>query len=317
MARSGGGLPRFESVKIEGLAAARAAAVAGPKLPETMKASKSWAFVVAIIAVILLGAAGYLVFATFFGGGGTAVPQRAPRPENSSQNGLSGGAVRSSGSGLGAGASAATATAPAAPPGPASFTHQSLFRKPADQVLVLALNTTGGASTAADLETFNQKLQTLLAAANKAATLIEIEVKDASGKDMSIGDILAAANETVIDPAALAQHFNSDATFFVYRDKNGFWPGYVLVLRSGDNWLFSSADVAKLETSPSIANFFLENVGAPSPDGFTDSTISGVAVRVLPYLNAPVPAYFVYGWTKGELVLGASQGGFSAAVSRL
>ncbi len=318
MAKSGGGAPRFESIKVEGLVAARTAAAGAVQrvIPEARKSSGSWAIVVAIIAVILLGAAGYFVYTAFFANSeapATTPPATGPAASNgASNNGQTGGPAATAPAG-----GAATASTPTSTPASAPFTHVSLFKKPADQVLTLTLSLNGAAASAADLATFNQKLATVLTTADKTATLIEIDAKDTAGNDVSIGDLLSAANELVIDPAALAAHFNADATFFVYRDKNGFWPGYVLSLRTGDNWLFSSADVAKLETSPSIANFFLQDVGKPSPDGFTDSTISGVSVRVLPYLDAPIPSYFTYGWTKGNLILSTSQSGFSQAVSRL
>jgi hypothetical protein len=129
--------------------------------------------------------------------------------------------------------------------------------------------------------------------------------------------MLTAEGATVLDPSFLAENFNPDPTFFVYRDKSGSWPGYVLSLQNGKNWLFLESDVAKLESSPAIANFFLTNTGPASPDGFTDSAIASTTVRILPFLEATVPTYFVYGWSNGNLILSTSQAGFAAAIAHL
>src|SRR5258708_40224271 len=88
---------------------------------------------------------------------------------------------------------------------------------------------------------------------------------------------------TTLFRALLSAHFNADATFFAYRDKGSLWPGYVLSLKPGENWLFSKVDTAKIESSASIANFFLANVGSPFKAGFVDNTVSSTAVRELPF----------------------------------
>jgi hypothetical protein len=197
------------------------------------------------------------------------------------------------------------------------FTHVSLFEVPADQTLTFALSTTTSATSSASLLSFNQKLSALLATAKKTSTMIEIDAQDGSGNALSIETLLGEANESVIDPSLLATNFNPDATFFVYRDKNGSWPGYVLSLQTGKNALSLQSDVAELESSPGVANFFLTNPGAPSTDGFTSSIIASTTVRILPFLTASVPTYFVYGWSNNDLILSTSQDGFAAAIAHL
>jgi len=316
MAKSGGGLPRFENVKVSGLSAERMAkgdatpamAISAEGQPAKRKAGLLIVFAV-IAAAAAIGVLGYIGYRMFFsnGSGGEAPPSgtsaapaapSAPAP-GSANNGAAGAAASSTG---------ASAT---------PFTHVSLFKKPADETLTLTLGTGASATSSASLQSFAQKLTVLLATASKTAAMLEIDVKDANGNAMSIADIFAQANEAILSPSLLDDNFNPDATFFVYRDAHGSWPGYVLSLQPGKNWLFLQSEVATLESSPAVANFFLNDPGAPSSDGFTDSLIASTTVRVLPFLDASVPSFFIYGWRNGDLILSTSQNGFAAAVARL
>ena len=182
--------------------------------------------------------------------------------------------------------------------------------------MTLTLSLGGAASSAADLATFNQKLSALLTEANTNASIIEINVQTGDGHGVAIGDLLTKANASILNAQALA-HFNPDETFFVYRDKSGFWPGIMLSVKPGDNWLFAESDVAKLESSPDIANLFLGSVGAPSGSGFVDGAVSSTAARILSFPSANPPASFVYGWYETYLIISTSQNGFAAAMSRL
>jgi hypothetical protein len=301
MAKSGGGLPRFENVKVSGLSMeTRAAAGRSPVDAGTAKARSNVTLLLAIVAgLAALGAIGYFAYQTFFNNSApTALPSAQQNQPVSAAPTSSGGAI----------------SQPATP----LFMHISLFKKPADQTLVLTLGAGGGtAASATDLQTFNQKLGTVLASANKAATMIEISVMATDGHGISVSDLLAQANAQVLDPSLLAAHFNPDATFFVYRDKGGFWPGYVLSLKPGENWLFSKGDAAKLESSPSLPNFFLGNVGSPSAGGFTDKTVSSTAVRELAFSGSASSGIFVYGWYKTYFIISTSEGGFLSAMDRL
>lgn len=332
MAKSGGGLPRFENVKVEGISRETKAPVSvpgaavgpvrmqvpAPQAPVQNTASVAEArgqrsavtVLIVIAALAVLGGIGYFAYRTFFAG----VAENAGTGSVASQS--------AGNTGTASGVSGAVTTATPAPtpvPSVTPFTHVSLFTaKPADQVLILALSSSGaGATTAADLETFDQRLSSLLATAKKASTMIEVDVKDANGNDMSIGNILTQENAAVLAPSFLAANFSPDATFFVYRDANGFWPGYVLALQAGESPAALQGGVAQMESSSNIANLFLNNPGAQSPDGFTDSTVGSANVRILPFLDATPPAYFIYGWSGNDLIISTSQGGFEAALNGL
>jgi hypothetical protein len=311
MAKSGGGLPQFENVRIAGLsmertvaanaaAAARVGGSADPNAvsaagaagtPDTKKTHTTIISLMVIAIIAILGILGWFAYQIFFAGSAAAPGSGTPTAQN--QGNTPSPAASST---------AAGSTAP--------FIHTTLFKKPADQTLILTLSSLGTAASAADLQTFNQKLSALLASADKAANLIEVAVRTADGRGVAIGDLLTQANAAVLDPAYLAAHFNPDVTLFVYQDKNGgFWPGYVLSLKPGENWLFLKDGVAKLESSPNIANFFLADVDSLSVGGFTDSSVSSTAVRI----SGP----FTYGWYQTYLILSTSQNGFAQAMGRL
>lgn len=324
MTESGGGLPKFQTVKVAGLAVTQ----------ENKKKSAAVITLVIIAALAVLGLLGYFAYQMFF-----VKPTSAVAPAPSGQTGVvpaQGGVVQggvTQGGVVQTPAATPTQTpaatpiptpaAPAAPAAsaPAPFIHASLFKTPADQTLILTLSAAsaaGATASTADLQTFNQKVSALLAAqANKGAAVIEIIVQTADHHGVPVGDLWAQANSAVVSPQLLAAHFNPDATFFIYQDKNGFWPAYVLSLKAGENWLFSQSDIANLESSPGIANFFLTNVGAPSAKGFTGTTVSSAAVRALSFPSATPPATFLYGWYKNDLIMSASQAGFAAAMGRL
>lgn len=315
MAKSGGGLPRFLSVKVENLSFGKEPSATA--LPEKGK-KKAVVVLIVIAAAAAIGVAGYFVYGMFFASGGSSLPSTP----SSAQQGIPQPAPANTtptNTGTNAGGGAGGAQAPAAPTPPvqtAPFTHASLFRKPADQVLTLVLSSGGTATSAADLQTFNQKLSALLGTASQSANVIEIKMQAAGGQGLAVSDLLAQANAPILSAKALA-HFNPDATFFAYRAGGIFLPGLILSLSPGENWLFAKSDVAQLESSPYIANLFLQNVGAPSADGFTDAMVSSTAVRVLPFLDAVPPEYFTYGWYQNDLILSTSQAAFLAAAARL
>lgn len=311
MARSGGGLPRFENVKIENLSIGKAAPPQGAAAPGPAAAPepKSGLMMLLAAAAILavLGAGAFFVYRVYLGGSlGSARPSG---PVAGGRDGRTAG-----GAPVTPPAAASAVPAPAAP-----FSHASFFKKPADQTFALAPSSANSASSATDLATFNQKLSAILARAGKTSTMIEIAMQKADGSGVAAGDVLSQANIPLLDPALLSAHFVPDETFFVYRDAaGGQWPGVVLSLKPGENWLFVKNDVAKLESSPAaIANFFLTNAGTPSPDGFADGAVSSTPVRVLPFLTPTSSAYFAYGWDKAYLILSTSQRGFAEAAARL
>jgi hypothetical protein len=330
MAKSGGGLPRFENVKVAGLStsarsaaqisAADAAAIPAEAnlAPNPVAAQgRNNAILVLVVIIVLgaLGALGYFAYRIYFTGSGTMA-----------NNTGSTGSANQGGNPAGLPSTAATftptpsATPTPIPPSQGPFTHVSLFAQThPDQTLVLTLATPGaGATSSAALATFTQKLNTLLATAKPSDTMIEIDMRDASGNAVSVANVLDQANAQIFDPGFLEGNFSEDATFFVYHGSGGFWPGYILALQPGANVMAVQSGVSQLESSPNITNLFVNNPGAPSADGFTTSEVGSTTVRVLPFLNATPPAYFTYGWSSGnDLIVSTSIPGLQAALQDL
>lgn len=315
MAKSGGGMPSFANVKVSGLDAPKAPAMVAVRAKSK---SNFLVLVLVLVVIAILAVAGWFAYTVFLGNrqpAQTSQSQQQQPPAQATATGTTTTTQSSSNEGtvpvLALGTTTAGATTSAAP-----FTHVSFFKTPADQVLKLSL--------ASSSQSFNQQLSTLLGTANKNSTLLEVDVKDASGNPASVNELLAAQSGEVLNPLTLASDFNPDATFFVYRDKNGFWPGYVIALAPNETWVSVESGVQQAIESPSatgnIANLFIAaNIGTPSADGFTDSIIASSSVRVLPFFGGTIPAYFVYGWTSDHayLIVSTSQNGFAAALARL
>lgn len=315
LAATGGGMPQFSKVEVEGLSISKNAAT---DATEPKKNNKS-ALVILIVCVALV-ALGWFGYSVFFGkgsAGGRGVGQSNSNPT-----------VETTVSETAAVVNYRSSTAPTSLS--TTFTHVSLFRKPVDSTVTFSLPQ-GGATTANDLRTYNQQVATVLAAVDKNANFIEINAKRADGNNFSIQELLSEAGALIFDPDFLAAHFNPDATFFAYRDQNVFWPGYVLALRSGENQLAVKNSVKAIESSAKIGNIFFVGTGTTSPSGFADAVIAGMTVRVLNFLGAALTGTstqqvvasasstsFVYGWVfPGYLILSTSQNGFAQAVARL
>lgn len=326
MQRTGGGSPQFQNIAIPKLSLGDETPDSNP-IPAHIPSitaplgvgeesasggSHTWLMValiiIAVLAVGFLGYAGYHVFINSTNdtnGTPAATPGGAQTPPATSAN----QAAPTSTAGASPSASAPQTAGP--------FIHASLFKKPADQTLIFTLGggTSGAATNAAQLQTFSQQLAALLAGAKTGTSVIEVAVQTPDKYGVSAGNLLAAMNAPVLPAQALA-HFNQDATLFVYKDKNGLWPGLVLALNPGESQTSAGADVAQVESASSIANFFLTNVGAPT-GGFVNGTTGANTVRVLQFVNVTPPAYFVYGWHGNDLILSASEDGYAAAAAHL
>lgn len=303
MARSGGGMPHFQNMKVSGLALGREESSAAPSKKNSLVAIGLVAGLIVVLAIV-----GYFAYSAFFGPSGgpsstggtqriqhTAVPVTPLAPPTTSP---------------------VPTTTPTSSPVSAAG-HASFFKKAVDETIVVTFPAPGSIKTAADLQGYGQRMLAALTPVNKAASFVEVDAKSSDGHDLSITELLAAAGASdVINPQLLAAHFNPDATFFVSRDAAGSWPGYVIALKPGENWLFLKGDVSKLEASKSIPLLFLKDIGAESPDGFSDGTVGSTTIRTLGFTGSP-SARFVYGWTGSYLILSTSQAGFVQAMQRL
>jgi flagellar basal body-associated protein FliL len=293
LAATGGGMPQFNKVNVEGLSISKT----GRIVPGSKKNNKSiLVLLIVLVALAVLAAVIWLGYSLFFKG--------SPAQQSGNQSNSNSGTV-----------AIQTYQSPAITAGSVPFVHVSLFREPADSTVTFSLPQSG-AETANDLQTYDQRVLTVLSAVDKKANFVEIKAKDADGNDVSIEELLSLADAGILDSNFLAAHFNPDATFFAYRDQTGFWPGYVLALRPGENQLSLKSGVKAIESSTKIGNIFLTDAGVASPSGFTDAVIANATVRVLNFTGAK-SASFVYGWFQSYLIISASQSGFAQAVAHL
>jgi hypothetical protein len=113
----------------------------------------------------------------------------------------------------------------------------------------------------------------------------------------------------------LAQNFNPDFTFFIYKEKKGFWPGLITQLKPEKNLIVLKPEIAKLENSTNLERLFITK-----PEGekglFRDVLLSGQPARVLDF-SVSSPAKFIYGWFHNYLVISTSEVGLKEAIGRL
>jgi len=282
MKESGSGLPQFQTVKAPRLPVG---GVQSSAIPAAVFL-KVLPFFVAIVLVMLVFI-GYLVYTLFFGG---VEQKQSSQVATSTVNGEQ--------------------EVKPAPFEPVALIHQTAFKKPVDQKIPFVLS--GVASSATDLQTYGQKFQAALGRASLTAKFVEVEARGDGGESLGVADVFSAAGTFVIDGQFLAEHFSPDVTIFAYREGKAFWPGYVLTLKSDENWLFLKSEVEKLEVSSKILNFFLN---PPESHGeFYGGEIGGQSVRIADFSPG---ARFVYGWVRGYLVFSTSYAGFVEAVGRL
>ena len=135
-------------------------------------------------------------------------------------------------------------------------THQSFFHTPADETFTLLLQTTSATST---LQSYNQELASLLKQSRATSTFFEIVIQGAENKSTAWSDFLPLMNITVLKPEFWDANFVSDFTAYIYKDKNGLWPGYIVRLKDSRAPLLLQTDIAKLESDPAILrNFFID-----------------------------------------------------------
>lgn len=281
MAESGGGPPEYEKVKGPPIVEPRS-----PKRPDLL-VNRLFVVLVPLAALLILGLGFYFFIYPRLGGkigpderGPAALPPKTSILEQR----------------------------PAEP----RFDHRSFLKKAPDGRFVLRVGSV--AASASDLSTYSQKVIALLGNAKPASTLFEIAVQDSEGGPVSIRDFLGAIDAQVVSQDFLEGNFNSDFTYFVYKDKNGYWPGYILELKPGKNWLFLRSDTLVLEASPKLANLFLVDPGNIQGT-FADGVVSGQPVRAAVFTKPG--AVLTYGWFRGYFIVGTSQDGLKRALEHL
>jgi len=290
MVKSGGSAPQFRSVKAPGLAAIALDTASKPKL-EAKQKNFLWAIVA--VLVLLIGAVSYLAYQVFF---------KNPPAWFSNIFGISEEQGTSS-------YTTAQNNQPLVIP---DFKHKSFLRKDIEETFKLVVGEQ--AESAAELQTYGPKVAGILAHASATSTFFEIVAENKGGKPIAASEFFPLIGADILNSQFVFANFNPDFTIFVYKDKNGSWPGYILGLKPGQNWLFLKSDIAQLENSAKIVNLFLTSPGDPSKEGFRETVVGGQPARILNFSSG---ASFVYGWFRGYLILSTSEDGLKEALARL
>jgi len=193
------------------------------------------------------------------------------------------------------------------------FSHKSFFSTPAERNTSISLEP---ATAAANLQTFAERIASALADIPPEISFLELTMQDTDGKPLSWTKFLSFINADLLTSDFFLSKFNQDFTAFIYRDKNGAWPGYVLQLAGNQNPLLFRSQTNAMENGvPALQNLYLVPPGNPN-GGFQDSQLVGEPVRTLVFKQAG--AVFAYGWFHSKyLVLSTSLNGLKEAVKRL
>ncbi|MEK9173210.1 MAG: hypothetical protein AAB594_01375 [Patescibacteria group bacterium] len=291
MALSGGSFVRPDQVQMSQKNQAKAQIPApspGGTQDPSVKKSKGFLPVVVLVLIMLLGALGYFLYPLFNKNSGTP-------PTTDGEVG-------------------STPSLPEVPGGALSpkFNHESFFRKSGDSVI--DMNIKFAATEITDLENYDQKVSRLLAQASEVETLVEFIARREGGQHLSLAEFFEYSGNNVFTSEFMEQNFNQDFTFFTYKDKNGFWPGLVIQLKKGKNWVVVKPEVSKMEKSENLGDFFITLPGDRVGD-FKDVLISSQSARILKYSKPS--ANLIYGWFHNYIVISTSDEGLRAAIERL
>jgi hypothetical protein len=204
-----------------------------------------------------------------------------------------------------------TSSSVVVPEAPSS--HSSFLRVPADETFTLLLRTTLATSAP---QAYKQELISLLGLGRATSTFFEIILQDSLGQPVSWGQFLTSMNISAARTEFWDTNFVRDFTVYVYKDKNGFWPGYIVQLKNNITPLLLQSDLVKLESDPAVLrNFFISPLGEQSGE-FKDAQISGQPIRLLQFSTAG--ASFSYGWFFNKyLIISTSLDGMRQAMQRL
>lgn len=198
-------------------------------------------------------------------------------------------------------------TPPVNPPAPTSetpppqgITHISFFKTAADTVQTPTLATLepGGLG--------------ILFSTAAVPTLTEVIFRGSDGNVLSFSQIVSMLAPTTFT-ADVTKSFEDDATFFTYANGKGTWLGIIAKAKPDAALGTLETNVAKIEQSSEVNNFFLTNPGTPGV--WKDGTTSGVTSRYITFSLAG--AGFNYGWSGNFLVVSGSYDGFKEALKRL
>ncbi|MEK7193201.1 MAG: hypothetical protein AAB652_00215 [Patescibacteria group bacterium] len=203
---------------------------------------------------------------------------------------------------------------------PSVVTHETFFRILADRTIPFVV-VKSPVSSVVDLQTYAQKLTGVINATGGTTGFYELGLADDAGKPLAASRFFDHISVHLFEPSFLDANFNPDFTAFVYKDRKGIWPGYVLGIKRGKTLSVVQNQIAKeIENSGDITSAFLTSPGKPSPGVFRDALFLDHTVR---YFTFDVPGSvaqteFSYSWFNDKfLVISTSRGGLEKAFEHL
>lgn len=194
------------------------------------------------------------------------------------------------------------------------FFHQSFFKEAADETL----SSTFSVALVKDEVSlsYNEKILEILKGASKNTKMIEVflEKEGDRGQHLGLVEFTKVAEAEFLDLEFLADNFNPDFTFFIFKDGVDFWPGLIAKPKSGKSLALLQSEVLKLESSGNLVNLFLKFPGQ-GQEKFQDILILGEPTRKLEFPDGG--GEFIYGWFHGFLVISTSEAGLKEAALRL
>ncbi len=274
----GGGVPAFsETVS---LPKPRRAASAGAPIPRIEPASPaSHVFFWFVFILILLGALGFLSY--YF------------LPSILGEADVPGARLEFNSDSFTAAAAAAESSGP--PP---------LFRR-AQASLKLPLDTFNSEIT------YRDRLQKSLRSVT-ADKFVELIIM-ADVKRAEWNNFLANLEAPLLTNDFFSGHFEPEMYAFVYRDRRGTWPGYVLKLKPQETPILLQLDLIKIETqTSSLVKLFYASPGKMVSE-FSDDQLSSEPIRSAVFTKGS----FYYGWFYDQyLILSTSFEGLKQALQR-
>lgn len=141
--------------------------------------------------------------------------------------------------------------------------------------------------------------------------LTEVILQDASGGQIPFPTYLAALLPSFLDGQSVGTYATDDFTAYLFKNKSGVWPGYIVPLRPEGGatlaqWLanFEKTDLSALfVTTPGTIGTFKDGTVMGVPDRFAPGTAAGASIS--------------YAATATDLHISASYDGLKTALSAL
>jgi hypothetical protein len=144
----------------------------------------------------------------------------------------------------------------------------------------------------------------------------EILLTDENSKPINNYAFLESLNIKSLPNSFWTNNFNQNFFIFVYKNKNGLWPGYIFELKNNVVLPILQTDLKKIESNTEeLKNFFLKPVDFSSKTFKSEQILGREPIRIITSNNNEV---FVYGiFFNKYLIISTSKEGLEEAIKRM